>query len=819
MFTNKESFKENLLEKIVYLHGKNIKEASLQDIYETLAYMVRGSICKNWIETNNTYSSNNPKEVYYFSMEYLLGRLLDTNLINLGIKDIVKEGLEDLNIDLKEIEEQESDPGLGSGGLGRLAADFLDSLASLQLPGYGCGIRYKYGLFEQRIVDGYQVELHDYWLREGNVWEFRKSNEGREIKFGGDVWMESVNDELIFRHTNYESVIAVPYDIPIVGYKNNVVNSLRLWNAEPKIKDFDYNNFNHRDYHKYVEYKRSSEAISELLYPDDSQFEGKTLRLKQQYFLVSASLQSILENFKTKHNDLTKLPEKIVIHINDTHPVLAIPELMRILMDEEGLGWDKAWHVTKKTISFTNHTTLTEALEKWNIDIIRPLLPRIYMIIEEINKRFCDELWDKYPDQWNKINEMAIISNNQIKMANLAIVSSFSVNGVSEDHTEIIKKQIFYNFHHYFPNKFNNKTNGITQRRWLLSSNPLLAEAISKRIGNDWIVNPTELINLLDYVNDKAFEEQLLWIKRENKKKLATVIEKKYGIKIDYNSIFDVHIKRIHAYKRQLLNIFHIMYLYNQLREEPDLPIQPRTFIFAGKAAPGYHLAKSIIKLINTVGDIINNDKRIQDKIKVVFIENYNVSLAEKIMPATDVSEQISTASKEASGTGNMKLMMNGAITLGTLDGANIEIRELVGDKNIYIFGLKSKEVLEYNKNGNYHAREVYESDPRIKLIVNQLINGFYTKDDVDFKSIYYSILENDNFYVLKDFSSYVEAQRQVAKDFKHVSGWLPKSVVNIAHSGKFSSDLTIAKYASEIWKIRPIEVNEPVIAKNSKKI
>ncbi|MGD9678497.1 MAG: glycogen/starch/alpha-glucan phosphorylase [Vulcanibacillus sp.] len=811
MFRDKETFKKNFLEKIVILNGKNMKDASKRDIYSTLAYMVRGEISKNWIATNNTYNSQHPKEVFYFSMEYLLGRLLDSNLINLGIKDICKEGLKDLGIDLYDIEEQEADPGLGSGGLGRLAADFLDSLASLQIPGHGYGIRYKYGLFEQRIVDGYQVELHDHWLQENNVWEFRKSDKAREIKFGGDVWLEDNDGKIIVHYENYESVIAVPYDIPIVGYQNNVVNFLRLWNAEPMIKDFDYNNFNHRDYHRYVEYKRSTEAISEILYPDDSQLEGKILRLKQQYFLVSASIQNILYRYKKNHRDLSDLSDKIVIHINDTHPVLVIPELMRILMDEEGFSWDKSWSLTSKIISYTNHTTLTEALEKWNIDILRPLLPRIYMIIEEINKRLCKNLWTKYPGEWDKINEMAIISNNQVKMANLAIVSSFSVNGVSEDHSEIIKKQIFNNLYQYFPKKFNNKTNGITHRRWLYSANPHLADAISERIGDGWIKNPTDLINILDYVNDKSFKEQLSKIKQGNKKKLAYYIEQKYNLKIDVNSIFDAQVKRIHAYKRQLLNLFNIMDMYNHLREDSKYIIEPRTFIFAGKAAPGYHLAKNIIKLINNIADVINNDKKIKDMIKVVFIENYSVSLAEKIIPAIDVSEQISTASKEASGTGNMKLMMNGAVTLGTLDGANIEISDLVGKDNIYIFGLKSNEVLEYNKKGNYHAREIYNSNSRLKAVVDQLVNGYYSKDGVDFRSIYYSILENDNFYVLKDFSSYVKAQNQIEKDYKDQSTWSEKSIVNIAYSGKFSSDLTIAKYASDIWDLKPIEIKENI--------
>jgi len=805
MFTDKEMFKNAFLEKLEYMHGKSLKEATSMDQYKALASMVRGYISKNWIETNKIHREKDGKQVYYLSMEFLLGRLLKGNLIHLGIRDLVKEGLNELGVDLDIIEEQEADAGLGSGGLGRLAAGFLDSLASLQLPGHGCGIRYKYGQFEQKMVDGYQIELHDYWLREGFVWEYRKFDKAKEVRFWGDIREEEKDGRTTFIHQNYEPVLAVPYDIPIVGYHNKTVNTLRLWSAEPLIKDRDFDLLNHKDYHKIMEYKRNTEAISEFLYPDDTYQEGKILRLKQQYFLVSASLQSIIYRFKNKHHQINDLPNKVAIHINDTHPALAIPELMRILLDEEGLGWDEAWHITTNTISYTNHTTLVEAMESWSIDILKPLLPRIYMIIHEINERFCQELWNKFPGNWDLISEMAIIAHGYIRMAHLAVVGSYSVNGVSKDHTEILKKQVMNQFYQITPYKFNNKTNGISHRRWLLSANPKLAQAITDKIGSSWIEHPTDLIRLKTYADDPSFQEHLFVIKQENKQNLAKLIKDRQDIVVDPTSIFDVQVKRMHAYKRQLMNIFHIMDIYNRLRENPDLPIVPRTFIFGGKAAAGYHLAKSVIKLINTVADVVNHDKKIKDKMKVVFIENYGVSLAEKIMPAADVSEQISTASKEASGTGNMKFMMNGALTIGTLDGANIEIREEVGDDNIFIFGLKSQEVLDLYKYGGYHARDLYNSDPRIKTFLDQLINGFFVKGDVDFKNIYYSILEHDEFFVLKDYAAYAEAHKKIDSVYRNRSDWMKKSIMNIAHSGKFSSDRTISEYATGIWEIEPI--------------
>lgn len=807
MFTNKEVFKHAFLERLENMHGKTLEDATDSDKYKTLGSMVREYISKNLIATNTQYREKCDKQVYYFSMEFLIGKLLKSNLIHLGIREVCKQGLEELDIDLETLKKEEPEPGLGNGGLGRLAADFLDSLASLQLPGHGCGIRYQYGLFEQKIVDGYQVELPDFWLREGNVWEIRKFDRAVEVRFGGKVWAEEKDGRLIFHHQQYEPVLAVPYDIPIVGYNNNTVNTLRLWSAESAIKDFDFHLLNHKDYHKMIDYKRSTEAISEYLYPDDTFVEGKILRLKQQYFLVSAGIQSIIRRFKNKHHHLVDLPNKIAIHINDTHPVLAIPELMRILMDGEGLDWDEAWHITTNTISYTNHTTLSEALEKWPIELFKTLLPRIYMIIEEINQRYCRELWNKYPEDWERIHQMAILADGFVKMGHLAIVGSYSVNGVSKVHTEILKKQVMDKFYHHTPYKFNNKTNGISHRRWLLIANPFLAESITKRIGRSWIEHPTDLIYLLRFVLDESFQEQVFSIKQRNKQHLANWIKEKSGLVVDPTSIFDVQIKRMHAYKRQLLNIFHVIDLYNRLQENPNLSIHPRTFIFGGKAAPSYHLAKNVIKLINSVADVVNQDRRVNDKIKVVFLENYGVSLAEKVIPAADISEQISTASKEASGTGNMKFMMNGAITLGTYDGANIEMKEEVGDENIFMFGLKPNDVLRHYQFRDYQARDLYNQDQRIRTIFEQMINGFFAKGDVDFKPIYYSLLDHDEFFVLKDFSSYAEIQKKIDQAYKSRSSWMKKSIINIAHSGKFASDRTISEYSSGIWGIHRVMI------------
>ncbi len=806
MTINKDKFKEDYLRKLMTMHAKSFEEASNNDRYSALGSLVRDYAAESWVRTNEEYVEKNVKQVYYFSIEFLLGRLLGNNLVNLGLERVCEEVLQELGCTLKEIKSAEPDAGLGNGGLGRLAACFLDSMASTGIPGHGCGIRYKYGLFQQRIVDGYQVELPENWLREGNVWEMRKADKAVEVRFGGSVSTEYKDNRLMFKHENYETVLAVPYDTPIIGYNNATVNTLRLWSAENPEKDFDLSSFSKGDYLKAVEQKYSVEAISQVLYPDDSYPEGRKLRLKQQYFFVSAGLQSIVRTYKHANQDIRDFDEKVAIHINDTHPAVAIPELMRILTDQEGLDWDTAWKITTNTISYTNHTILSEALEKWPIDMFKELLPRIYMIIEEINERFCRDLWNRYPGQWDKISRMAITADGYVKMAHLAIVGSHSVNGVAKIHTEILKKQELVDFYHFYPYKFNNKTNGITHRRWLLKSNPELAQLLKDTIGSSWTKHPTDLIKLLRYQDDPAVQERIRQIKRNNKVELAKIIKDKYGIAVDPDSIFDVQIKRMHAYKRQLLNILHIMHLYNSLKENPKLETVPRTFIFGAKAAPGYQLAKQEIKLINTVADKINNDKTIEDKLKVVFMEDYKVSLAEKIIPAADISEQISTTTKEASGTGNMKLMMNGAITVATLDGANIEIRDEVGDDNIIIFGMTEREVLDYYRNGGYSAVEIYNSDIRIKTAVDQLINGFFPVSNVEFMDIYnHLLLHNDEYFVLKDFNDYTEAHKWADELYRQKTKWTRMSISNIAHSGVFSSDSTISEYATGIWGVKRV--------------
>lgn len=798
MFSNKERFKRYFLQRLEMTYGKTFEDTTSSDHFQTLGHMIREYVSSNWIQTNEQSRNNNGKQVYYLSIEFLLGRLLHNNLINLGIDQVVIEGLADLGIDFFEVEDIEHDAGLGNGGLGRLAACFLDSLATLNLPGHGYGIRYKHGLFEQRIVDGYQIELPEQWLKQGQVWEVRKEDLAVDIYFWGNIDMYERNGKLRFRHLNAETVTAVPHDVPVIGYHTSTVNTLRLWNAEPT-------SLIAKDVKDIMRYKRETESISGFLYPDDSNDEGKILRLKQQYFLVSASLQSIVRNYKQQHKNISEMHHYISIHVNDTHPVLAIPELMRILMDEEGLGWEEAWDITTNTISYTNHTTLSEALEQWPIYIFQPLLPRIYMIINEINERFCKELWERYPGDFPKIEKMAIIAHGMIKMAHLALVGSYSVNGVAEIHTEILKKREMADFYAFYPEKFNNKTNGITHRRWLIKANPQLTNLISQTIGDKWIDEPIFLKELLNYQDDVNFKENIASIKHNNKEILAKIIKEKNGILVDPSSIFDVQVKRLHAYKRQLLNILHIMTLYNKLREDPTIDMEPRTFIFGAKASPGYYYAKKIIKLINTVAHKVNNDKRIQDKLKVVFLENYRVSLAEHIFPAADVSEQISTASKEASGTGNMKFMMNGALTIGTLDGANIEMHDLVGDENIFIFGMNADQVLELYQNGGYSSREYYYHDDRIHEVFNQLKNGFYDHPSNEFDPILDSLLiENDQFFVLKDFNSYANIHEKVNQVFKNKQDWLQKSIVNIAMSGHFSSDRTIKEYADDIWHIKP---------------
>jgi len=798
---DKNSFKRDYNNKFVKLHGKELKEGNNQQKYEALGSLVRDYVISTWMDTNNRYNKTGEKQVYYFSMEFLLGRLLGDFLLNLGIRDICKEALSELDIDLEAIENLEQDQGLGNGGLGRLAACFLDSMASLNIAGHGCGIRYKYGFFEQKIVDCQQVETSDNWLREGNVWEIKKQDKSEIVKFGGIIVSDYVNGKLTFTHVNYEPVLAVPYDTPIVGYENEVVNTLRLWSAEPVSNEFDFSSFSRGDFLKAISYKNSVEAISLVLYPEDSFYEGKMLRLKQQYFFVSAGIQSIVRHYKKHNGDIKLLDEKIAIHINDTHPTLAIPELMRILVDEEGLSWENAWRITQNTISYTNHTILAEALEKWPIDMFKSLLPRIYMIIEEINKRYCEELWNKYAGQWDKISRMAIIGDGYVRMANLAIVGSHSVNGVAKLHTDILKKKEMSDFYYLYPSKFNNKTNGITHRRWLIRSNPELTNLLVDTIGENFIKHPNDLENFKNYLNDKNVLKRLGEIKKGNKERLAQEIYKSNGIVIDTNSIFDVQIKRIHAYKRQTLNCLRIMDLYNKLIDNPNLDIIPRTFIFAGKAAPGYYLAKNIIELICRIAETVNNDPRVNEKIKVVMLENYQVSLAEKIIPATDLSEQISTTTKEASGTSNMKFMMNGAITMATLDGANIEIKDEVGEDNIIIFGLNAEEVLNYYKNGGYSSWDICNNDSRLQRVTNDLINGKYCRDKERFRSIYENLLTyNDEFFVLKDFNSYLDAQERVNKLYIDKERWQRMCGINIAHSGIFSSDRTIQEYATGIW-------------------
>ncbi|PRR80137.1 Glycogen phosphorylase [Clostridium liquoris] len=801
MFIDKEAFKNDFKKKIINMYAEDIEECSPSHKYFALASLIRDYTSENWLNTNKKYTNNKEKQIYYFSMEFLIGRLLHSNLLNLGIRDACKEALSDLKIDLDELEEIENDAGLGNGGLGRLAACFLDSMASLGIAGHGNGIRYTYGLFEQQIENGYQVEVPDNWLKEGNMWEVRKENKAVKVNFGGKVMPTMENGKLKFLQQDCETILAVPYDTPIIGYDNSTVNTLRLWSAEPLNKDFDFESFSRGEYSKATEYKTLIESISQVLYPDDSRQEGKILRLKQQYFFVSAGLQSILRRYKKLGEPINNFHKYIAIHINDTHPSLAVAELMRLLIDEENLAWDEAWYITTNTIAYTNHTILSEALEKWPIDIFKTLLPRIYMIVEEINRRFTDEVRERYKDE-NKVNNMAIIGNGQIRMAHLAIVGSHSVNGVAKLHTELLKYQELKDFNEFYPNKFNNKTNGITHRRWLLQANPKLSNLINETIGDSWIKEPNNLILLKPFAEDYYFRKKFEKIKLENKIAFSNYAKSTYGMDIDPNSIFDVQVKRLHAYKRQILNLFNIMDLYRRLKENPNLDIVPRTFFFGAKAAPSYYLAKKTIKLINTVAYKINNDTEIHGKIKVFFLPNYSVSLAEKIIPCAQVSEQISTATKEASGTGNMKFMMNGALTLATLDGANIEIKDAVGDENIVIFGIRKEEVLDYIKNKNYNSYEFYNNDFRLKYILDSLINGSLGVPSNEFIDIHNSLLKNnDEFFVLRDFSSYVEAQNKVDYLYRNRDNWNRMCINNVAHSGIFSSDNTIKRYYEDIWK------------------
>ena len=798
---NKNKFKQSFETKMYSLYAQSIKDATDEQLLNVLCSVIKDIISKKWVDNK----LDSQKEVYYFSIEFLLGRQLKSNLLNLGIEDVVRTGLKELNIDLDNLINAESDPALGNGGLGRLAACFLDSMASLDISGHGYGIRYKHGLFEQKFINGYQVEVPDNWLTQGGyVWETVRPNKAIVVKFEGNVNLVDKNGRLEVNHTDYIPVMAMPYDIPIIGYRNNSINTLRLFKSEVLSRDFGpltiHAKNSYGSYEDALKYKYYAEEISQVLYPNDSNYAGRLLRLKQEYFFVSAGIQDIIRKYKKNKLDIKKLNEKVAIHINDTHPTLCIPELMRILLDEEGLSWDEAWNITINTVSYTNHTIMTEAMERWPKEMLKTLLPRIYMIIEEIDRRYMNELEESKYDH-DKIYRMSIIDNNDIKMANLSIVGSHSVNGVAKLHTELLKKEVLKDLYDHEPEKFNNKTNGIAHRRWLISSNTELSDLITGLISEDWKTDTRKLKELEAHRNDKAVLEKIGQIKYNNKERLAKFIKEKYDIDVNPNSIFDVQIKRLHAYKRQLLNALHILHLYHELLENPNFDMEPRTFIFGAKAAPGYYLAKCIIKFINSLAEKINNDPRIDNKIKVVFIENYDVSKAELIIPAADVSEQISTTTKEASGTGNMKLMMNGAITLATLDGANIEIFDQVGEDNIVIFGLSANEVLNYNKFGGYSALDLYNSNRVIKRVVDDLVNGFIPNMEKEGRQIYDSLITyNDEYFVLRDMENYIEAQEKIDRLYKNKEKWNEMALINIANSGVFSSDRTIAEYAEDIW-------------------
>ena len=808
---NKKEFINDVKANVRTLYRKNLDEATQQQIFQAVSYTVKDTIIDNWLATQEQYEKDDPKYVYYMSMEFLMGRALGNNLINLTEYEDVKEALAEIGFDLNVIEDQEPDAALGNGGLGRLAACFLDSLATLGYPAYGCGIRYRYGMFKQKIEDGYQVEVPDNWLKDGNPFELRRPEYAKEVKFGG--YVRVVYDERTGRNhfvqEGYQSVRAVPYDFPIVGYNNRVVNTLRIWDAEA-ISEFQLDSFDKGDYRKAVEQENLARNIVEVLYPNDNHYAGKELRLKQQYFFISASVQAAIEKYKKNHSDIRKFYEKATFQLNDTHPTVAVAELMRILLDEEGLTWEEAWDVTTKTCAYTNHTIMAEALEKWPIELFSRLLPRIYQIIEEINRRFVAEIEARYPGNFEKVRKMAIIFDGQVKMAHLAIAAGYSVNGVAELHTEILKKQELRDFYEMMPEKFNNKTNGITQRRFLLHGNPLLAAWVTDHIGDEWITDLTQIEKLKVYADDKKAQQEFMNIKYQNKVRLAKYILEHNGVEVDPRSIFDVQVKRLHEYKRQLLNILHVMYLYNQIKDHPEMDFYPRTFIFGAKAAAGYRRAKLTIKLINAVADVVNNDASIKNKLKVVFIEDYRVSNAELIFAAADVSEQISTASKEASGTGNMKFMLNGAPTLGTMDGANVEIVEEVGAENAFIFGLSSDEVINYENNGGYYPENIFNSDQDIRRVLMQLINGEFAPNDPEmFRDIYDSLLNTkssdraDTYFILADFKAYAEAQRRVEEAYRDESRWAKMAMLNTACSGKFTSDRTIQQYVDEIWHLK----------------
>lgn len=811
---SKEEFKQSVIDNLKVLFRRTVEDAEQDQLFQAVAYAAKDIVVDQWIASHKEFEREDKKTVYYLSMEFLMGRALGNIIINLKGNQAIKDAIEELGLDLDVIEDQEPDAALGNGGLGRLAACFLDSLATLGYPAYGCGIRYRYGMFKQKIENGFQIETPDDWLKHGNPFEMKRREYAVDVKFGGYVTVK--HDETgkeRYVQENYQSVRAVPYDLPIVGYNNNVVNSLRIWDAEA-VDTFSLDSFDKGDYQKAVEQQNLARTICEVLYPNDNHYAGKELRLKQQYFFVSASIQCAVNKYMHNHDDIHKLHEKVCFQLNDTHPTVTVAELMRILLDEYDLSWDEAWEITNKTCAYTNHTIMSEALEKWPLELFSRLLPRIYQIVEEINKRFIMEIQAKYPNDFEKVKKMAIIYDGQVKMAHLAIAASFSVNGVARLHTEILKNQELKDFYQMMPEKFNNKTNGITQRRFLLHGNPLLADWVTEKIGPDWVTNLSHIDNLSIYADDEKCQKEFMQIKYQNKVRLAKYIKEHNGIEVDPRSIFDVQVKRLHEYKRQLLNILHIMHLYNKLKQNPDMEFYPRTFIFGAKASAGYRRAKAIIKLINSVGDVVNNDKAIEGKIKVVFIEDYRVSNAEWIFAAADVSEQISTASKEASGTGNMKFMLNGALTLGTMDGANVEIVEEVGAENAFIFGLSSDEVIAYEHNNQYNPKDIYNTDQDVRAVLTQLINGFYSKDNPElFREIYNSLLERnggeraDQYFILKDFRSYEEAQKKVEKAYKDEAGWAKSAILNTAKCGKFSSDRTIEEYAKEIWHLEKVKV------------
>ncbi len=816
-----ELFKRSVLYNIKTLYRKTLEEATDQQIFQAVSYAIKDAVVDQWLATQKEFEKQDPKMVYYLSMEFLMGRALGNNMINLQAYKQVAKALDELGIDINVVEDQEPDAALGNGGLGRLAACFLDSLATLNYPAYGCGIRYRYGMFKQEIRNGYQVEVPDNWLKDGNPFELRRPEYAKEVRFGGyvNVYVDE-NGRSNFKQEGYQAVRAIPYDMPIVGYGNSFVNTLRIWDAEP-VDCFQLDSFDKGDYQKAVEQENLARNIVEVLYPNDNHYAGKELRLKQQYFFISASVQEAVDKYMRKHDDIRKFYEKVTFQLNDTHPTVAIAELMRILMDEYYLTWDEAWEVTTKTCAYTNHTIMAEALEKWPIELFSRLLPRVYQIVEEINRRFVARIEQMYPGNQEKIRKMAIIYDGQVKMAHLAIAAGYSVNGVARLHTEILKHQELKDFYEMMPEKFNNKTNGITQRRFLLHANPLLADWVTAHVGDDWITDLPKINKLKVYVDDEKAQQEFMNIKYQNKVRLAKYILEHNGIEVNPRSIFDVQVKRLHEYKRQLLNILHVMYLYNELKEHPDMDFYPRTFIFGAKAAAGYMNAKLTIKLINSVADVVNNDPAINGKIKVVFIENYRVSNAEIIFAAADVSEQISTASKEASGTGNMKFMLNGALTIGTMDGANVEIVEEVGEENAFIFGLSSDEVINYENNGGYDPTEIFNNDPNVRRVLMQLINGTYAPNDPDlFRPLYNSLLNTlstakaDTYFILKDFKSYAEAQKKVERAYRNEKGWAKSAMLNVACSGKFSSDRTIQEYVDDIWKLDKVLIpKEPVVS------